>query len=99
MRAIVFTALLLALSVAGCRSRSCADTIKQQIPVGSSLEVATKALMQCGFKIQLDTQKRTVYGDARTKDVPTVKRTQVLIQLDGNDRVVSVDVSTGLIGP
>jgi len=55
--------------------------------------------LQCRFKTELDTRKRTVYGDKKANQGSVTKRTQVLIQLDGDDRVVSVKVSEGLVGP
>jgi hypothetical protein len=84
----------------GCGKRDdCAETIDERIPTGASLQTATTALLQCGFKTELDTRKRTVYGDKKANQGSVTKRTQVLIQLDGDDRVVSVKVSEGLVGP
>ena len=55
-----------------------------------SSEMAVTVLKQCGFKTTVVPAKKTLYG---------VERTQVLINLDSDGRVMTVTVTTGLIGP
>jgi hypothetical protein len=54
---------------------------------------------QCGFKTTMDPAKKTLYGDKLVQGNPVSERTQVLINLDSDNRVATVTVSTGLIGP
>ena len=62
-------------------------------------ERAVDILKKCGFKTTVDAAKRTLYGDKRAEDSLIVERTQVLINLDSDDRVAAVTITTGLIGP
>ncbi len=64
------------------------------------MEIAEAAdLKKCGFKTTMDTTKKTLYGDKVVEGSPISERTQVLIKLDSDNRVASVSVTTGLIGP
>jgi hypothetical protein len=86
----------------GCGSRrepDCADQIKEEIHPGLRQEIAEASLQKCGFKTTIDPVKKTLYGDKRVTDGLVQKRTQVLIELDADNRVATVSVSRGLIGP
>lgn len=61
-------------------------------------EMAVTVLKKCGFKTTVDPAKKTLYGDKRVGSL-VVERTQVLINLDSDDRVATVTVTTGLLGP
>lgn len=67
--------------------------------MGMPSEMAITVLKKCGFKTTVDPAKKTLYGDKRVEGSLIVKRTQVLINLDSDDRVATVTVTTGLIGP
>ncbi len=47
----------------------------------------------------MDPAKETLYGDKVIEGSPVSERTQVLINLDSENRVATVRVTTGLIGP
>jgi hypothetical protein len=97
-RAGAIAAALFALSAAGCRSQDCADTIKVSVPVGSTMQTATAALMKCGFTVRIDTKANVLNGSKTQKGLIT-ERINVAIQLDANDRVASVDAKTQYTGP
>ena len=61
-------------------------------------EMAVTVLKKCGFKTTVDLAKKTLYGDKRVGSV-VVERTQVLINLDSDNMVATITVTTGLIGP
>lgn len=67
--------------------------------MGMPSEMAVTVLKKCGFKTTVDPSKKTLYGDKRVEGRLIVERTQVLINLDSDDRVATVTVTTGLIGP
>jgi len=81
------------------QQRDCEKRIKEEVHVGVSVEIAEAALKKCGFKTTIDPAKKTLYGDKVVEGSPVSERTQVLIKLDSDNRVASVSVSTGLIGP
>ena len=62
-------------------------------------EQALAVLKKCGFKTTADPAKKTLYGDKRVEGSLVVERTQVLVNLDSDDRVATVTVTTGLVGP
>ena len=62
-------------------------------------EMAVTVLKKCGFKTTVDPAQKTLYGDKRVEGSLVVERTQVLINLNSDDRVATVTVTTGLIGP
>ncbi|HLZ92011.1 MAG TPA: hypothetical protein VKQ28_09870 [Candidatus Acidoferrum sp.] len=43
--------------------------------------------------------KKTLYGDKVVQGTPISERTQVLIKLDSDDKVATVEVTTSLTGP
>jgi hypothetical protein len=94
-------ALLFALtSYAAVRQRDCEKHMKEEIHPGTSLEIAVAALKKCGFKTTVDPVKKILYGDKWVEDSsPVWERTQVLINLDSRNRVATVIITTGLIGP
>ncbi len=67
--------------------------------MGMSSAMAVTVLKKCGFETTVDPAKKTLYGDKRVEGSLIVERTQVLINLDSDDRVAAVTVTTGLIGP
>ncbi len=75
----------------------CEKHIKEEIHAGMLSEMAVTVLKKCGFKITADPAKKTLCGDKRVEGSLVVERTQVLINLDSDDRVATV--TTGLIGP
>jgi hypothetical protein len=77
----------------------CAKHIKDEIHTGMSVETAKEDLEKCGFKVTTDPAKKALYGDKLVEGIPISERTQVLIQVDSDNRVASVNVTTGLIGP
>jgi hypothetical protein len=87
---------------ASCRSgrqEDCARHIQTEIHTGVPAETAEAALKKCGFTTTMDPTDKSLYGDKRVEHFPITERTQVLIKLDADNRVASVTVSTGLIGP
>lgn len=78
--------------------RDCEKHIKEEIHPGTSLEIAEATLKECGFKMTVDPAKKTLYGDKRVGSL-VEERAQVLINLDSGDKVATVTVTTGLIGP
>jgi hypothetical protein len=82
---------------AGSPSR-CEKHIKDEIHAGMSSEMAVTVLKQCGFKTTVVPAKKTLYGDKRVGSL-VLERTQVFINLDSDGRVMTVTVTTGLIGP
>ena len=101
-----FTMFLILLGTliwqASCRSgrqEDCAKQIQSEIHTGLPVETAEAALKKCGFTITMDPTKKSLYGDKRVEHFPITERTQVLIKLDADNRVASVTVGTGLIGP
>jgi hypothetical protein len=93
--------LLVALTSYGTvRQRHCEKHMKEEIHSGTPLEIAVAALKKCGFKTVVDPVKKTLYGDKWTEGKSLVfERTQVLINLDSGNRVATVIITTGLIGP
>ncbi|MGA2900717.1 MAG: hypothetical protein ABSF40_10860 [Candidatus Acidiferrales bacterium] len=86
----------------GCGSRrepDCADQIKEEIHPGLRQEIAEASLQKCGFKTTIDPVKKTLSGDKRVAAGLVIERTQVLIELDSNNRVATVSFARGLIGP
>jgi hypothetical protein len=81
------------------RQRECEKHIKEEIHPGVPLEIAEAGLKRCGFKTTIDPVKKTLYGNKVGEGSPVSERTQVLINLDLENRVATVSVSTGLIGP
>ena len=81
------------------RKDDCGKHIAERIKPGLPLDLAESELKRCAFKITLDPTKKTLYGDKVVEGKPISERTQVLIRLDSNNKVVSINVSTGLIGP
>lgn len=81
------------------RQRDCEKRIKEEIHPGVPLEITEADLKKCGFKTTMDPAKKTLYGDKVVESSPASERTQVLINLDSDKRVVAVSVTTGLIGP
>ena len=80
------------------RNRECEKRIAEEIHVGVPSETADDVLKKCGFKTTLDVAKNTLYADKREGGL-IVERTQVLITLDSDKKVVGVRVTKGLIGP
>jgi hypothetical protein len=92
--------VVLSLSACGRKpERNCEDHIKDEIKPGISLEIAELALEKCGFKTVLNRTNGTLYGNKIVEGIPISKRTQVLVNLDPQDKVVDVKVSIGLVGP
>jgi hypothetical protein len=89
---------LFAVSAVGCGSKDCADTIKQSVPVGSTMTAAMAALMQCGFTVQIDT-KANILNGTKAENGLIIKRVDVAIQLNGNDQVSSVETKNHFTGP
>jgi hypothetical protein len=81
------------------RQRNCEEQLKEGIRPGTPLEIAEAALKKCNFKTTVDPEKKTLYGDKRVEGSLIVERTQVLINLDSDNRVTTVKFSKGLIGP
>ncbi|HEV2103330.1 MAG TPA: hypothetical protein VGR58_11190 [Candidatus Acidoferrum sp.] len=81
------------------RQSGCEKHIKEEIHAGMPSEMAVDILKKCGFKTTVDPAKKALYGDKRVEDSLIVERTQILINLDSDDRVAAVTVTTGLIGP
>jgi hypothetical protein len=87
---------------AACNSgpeHDCTKRLKEEIYPGVGQDIAEANLKKCGFKTSIDTAKKTLYGDKRVGNGPVFERTQVVINLDSDDRVLTVSVTTGLIGP
>ena len=81
------------------RQRDCEKHVKEELQPGVSLEIAEATLKKCGFKTTVDPVNKTLYGDKRDEGSPVVERAQVLINLDSDNRVTTVTLTTGLIGP
>jgi len=81
------------------RQRDCEKHIREEIHPGVPLEIAEAALKKCGFKTTIDPAKKTLYGDKLVERNPVSERTQVSVNLDSNNRVTTVSVTAGLIGP
>lgn len=89
-------------SASGCHARTqsnCAKHIKDEIAPGLRSDLAEAQLKKCGFETTLDPVKKNLYGDKRVRDGVVFERTQVVINLNADDTVRSVSVSTGFIGP
>jgi len=98
---ILFLASMVILQ-ASCDKRSqldCAKHIKKDIRPGMRSEVADAALKKCGFDTAIDSAKETLYGDKRVGSGVVIERTQVLINLNSDNTVATISVTTGLIGP
>jgi hypothetical protein len=96
---LLFCIVLWQSSCGTGRRSGCEKHIKDEIHAGMQLETAVTVLKKCGFKTTVDHIKKTLYGDKRDQGSLIVERTQVLINLDSDDRVATVTVTTGLIGP
>ena len=81
------------------RQRDCEKHIREEIHPGVPLEIAAAVLKKCGFKTTVDPAKKTLYGDKRVEGSLIAERTQILINLDSDNRVTTVKFSKGLIGP
>jgi len=66
---------------------------------GSTAQFAESELKQCGFKVTFESEKKSLYGDKTVRGDVVSERTQVSVNLDANDRVSSVVVTTSLTGP
>jgi hypothetical protein len=78
----------------------CEKHMKEEIHRGTPLEVAVAALKKCGFETAADPVKKTLYGDKRvTADNIVFERTWVFINLDSGNRVATVSIGKGLVGP
>jgi hypothetical protein len=76
------------------------NALKEEIHPGTSLEIAVAALKKCEFETAVDPVKKTLYGDKRvTADNIVFERTWVFINLDSGNRVATVSIGKGLIGP
>lgn len=94
--------ILIAAWQSSCRTgrqSRCGKHIKEEIHAGMASEMAVTALKKCGFKTTMDSANNTLYGDKLVKGTPISERTQVLIDLDSDKKVVMVKVTTGFIGP
>jgi hypothetical protein len=99
---LLFVLMLCLAWLSSCGEKTkddCAKHIEEKIRQGASLEIAQAKLKECGFKIILDPAKNTLYADRMVEGNPVSERTQVIIKLDSNMRVVEVRVSSGLIAP
>ncbi len=81
------------------REPDCTKHIKEEIHPGLRQEIAEANLKKCGFRTTIDTSKKTLYGDKRVGDGVVLERTQVLVNLDSDNRVVTVSVTTSFTGP
>ena len=81
------------------RQRECEKDIEEEIHPGVPLEIAEGGLKKCGFKTTMNPVKKTLYGNKVVEGSPVSERTQVLINLGSENRVATVSVTTGLIGP
>jgi hypothetical protein len=77
----------------------CEKHIREKMQPGMSVDAARSELKKCGFKVTLDPAAKTMYGDKVVEGSPISERTQVLVKLGSDDRVASVDITAGLIGP
>jgi hypothetical protein len=99
---LLFVLMLCSLWLSSCGEKTkedCAKHIEEKIRKGASFEVAQAKLKECGFKTTLEPAKNIVYADKVVEGKPVSERTQVIIRLDSDRRVVDVRVSTGLIAP
>jgi len=87
------------VSCGTARQRKCEEQLKERIRPGTPLEIAEAALKECDFKTTVDPDKKTLYGDKRVEGSLIAERTQILINLDSDNRVTTVKFSKGLIGP
>jgi hypothetical protein len=81
------------------RKQDCDKRLKEEIHLGAPQEIVEATLKKCGFKTMMDATKKTLFGDKLVQGIPASARTQVLINLDSDNRVATVTVTTGLIGP
>jgi hypothetical protein len=96
----LFVLLFALTSYSTVRQRDCEKHMKEEIHPGTPLDIAVAALKKCGFKTAVDPAKKTLYGDRLIEGSSLVsERTQVLINLNSGNRVATVSISTGLIGP
>jgi hypothetical protein len=79
------------------RQSGCEKHIKEEIHAGMPSEMAVTALKKCGFKTTMDSAKNTLYGDKLVKGTPISERTQVLIDLDSDKKVVTAKVTAVFI--
>jgi hypothetical protein len=99
-RILFFTTIVaLQSSCSAGRKQGCEKHIKEEINTGVPADIAEADLKKCGFKTSMDPAKKTLYGDKVVEGSPVSERTQVLINLDSENRVATVRVTTGLIGP
>lgn len=95
-----FVLLVARTSYGTVRQRDCEKHMEEEIHPGTPLEIAVAALKKCGFETAVDPVKKTLYGDRRvTADNIVFERTWVFINLDSSNRVATVSIGKGLIGP
>jgi hypothetical protein len=100
IRILIFIGIIAWESACGAPPHSdCAKDLKEEIRPGLSSELADAQLKKCGFKTTLDPAKNTLFGDKRIGNGVVLERTQVVIDLNADNTVARVSVSTGLIGP
>jgi len=96
----LFVSLVSLTSYGTVRQQDCEKHMKEEIHPGTPLETAVAALKKCGFETATDPVKKTLYGDKRvTADNMVFERTWVFINLDSGNRVATVSIGKGLIGP
>ena len=66
---------------------------------GSTAESAEAELKKCDFKVTLEPDKKSLYADKVVHGSVVDQRTQVSVELDANDKVSTVVVTTSLTGP
>jgi hypothetical protein len=54
---------------------------------------------KCGFVTTIDSAKKILFGDKRVGNGVVIERTEVLINLNSDNSVATISVTTGLIGP
>ena len=81
------------------QQQDCEKRMNQELHPGTPLGIAEATLKKCGFKTTMDLQRRLCTATSWFQGTPVSERTQVLINLDSDNRVATVTVTTGLIGP
>jgi len=102
MRRFIVLLSIAALSQSSCSrttKEDCGRQIREKIVPGSTAQFAESELKQCGFKVTFESEKKSLYGDKTVRGDVVSERTQVSVNLDANDRVSSVVVTTSLTGP
>lgn len=99
-RACVIFGIVIWQSCCGSgRQQNCEKHIQEEIRPGLSAENAQVDLQKCGFKTTMDPVKKTLYGSKLAGSGVVLERTQVLVDLDSDKKVLTVRVSSGLVGP